>query len=317
MKRKINRVGISTLTVSLPSKWVKANGLKAGQELEVLDEGKIIHIFAGAIQKNKKVNVCIDNYDSLMLKRLLNQLYINGINEITITFSDASIINYKTGERIEVERHIKELIPRFIGLEVISQGKGKVILQNLLPIGESENIEIIQKRAYFLIKEFLHEFINNFNDFKQFYSKAYDYHDTVDRFVNYYLRLILASDLDEANKSREVAFYEKVRTMLDKVRHTAERISEMKKITPKIKEYVAAIFGYYISQFNLKFQSNISAKDISHIVKQRYELIKKINNENFTLEEARVVQECKIMLDTVVEFLDDYLRKDFDKFDLI
>ncbi|MCK5630481.1 MAG: AbrB/MazE/SpoVT family DNA-binding domain-containing protein, partial [Nanoarchaeota archaeon] len=35
MKRKVNKVGQNTLTVSLPSKWVKKLNIKPGDELEL------------------------------------------------------------------------------------------------------------------------------------------------------------------------------------------------------------------------------------------------------------------------------------------
>ena len=42
MKRKVNRVGANTLTVSLPSKWAMKYGIKAGDEIEGNEEGKKI-----------------------------------------------------------------------------------------------------------------------------------------------------------------------------------------------------------------------------------------------------------------------------------
>ena len=36
--RKINRVGTSTLTVSLPNKWVNMHNVHAGEEVNVIEE---------------------------------------------------------------------------------------------------------------------------------------------------------------------------------------------------------------------------------------------------------------------------------------
>ena len=37
MKRKINSVGQSTFTVSLPAEWAKYHNLKKGDEIEIVD----------------------------------------------------------------------------------------------------------------------------------------------------------------------------------------------------------------------------------------------------------------------------------------
>ena len=54
MKRKINRVGYSTLTVSLPSKWAKQYGLKPGDEVEISEDGRTLRIEAKKGAKKKK-----------------------------------------------------------------------------------------------------------------------------------------------------------------------------------------------------------------------------------------------------------------------
>ena len=51
MKRKVNRVGQNTLTVSLPSKWVKENDVKQGDELEIIEEHNKILLSKGTPAK--------------------------------------------------------------------------------------------------------------------------------------------------------------------------------------------------------------------------------------------------------------------------
>lgn len=309
MKRKINRVGVSTLTVSLPSKWVQKYSLKAGQEVELYEEGRVICISSHeSIKKIKQAVINIDGFNSLMVKRLLNQLYISGVDEITITFSNSSVLDYKTGKSVEIENLLNAIIHRFIGIEIVSQTSSRIVLQNLLPIGNLENLGTIQKRSYFLIKEFLNEFINNLNTFDRFYPKVYDYHDAVERFINYYIRLLTLSDLHELEKSRKIVFHEKIKVILDKIRHTGERLSEMKKINIKIKSYVTELFKFYMSQFDFIIKAKLSVNEMDELIKQRYELVKKINAEKFDIEEAKVIAECKIILDTIIDFIDDFVQ---------
>ncbi|MDP7323990.1 MAG: AbrB/MazE/SpoVT family DNA-binding domain-containing protein [Candidatus Woesearchaeota archaeon] len=53
MKRKVNLVGINTLTVSLPSKWVKEHNIRKGDELEMRSENDSL-IIGGSYKTQKK-----------------------------------------------------------------------------------------------------------------------------------------------------------------------------------------------------------------------------------------------------------------------
>ena len=50
MKRKVAQIGPATLMVSLPSKWVKRNKVKKGQEVDVIED-------------NTKLTVSVDTPD--------------------------------------------------------------------------------------------------------------------------------------------------------------------------------------------------------------------------------------------------------------
>jgi phosphate uptake regulator len=84
MKRKVILHGPSTLTVSLPSKWVKANDVKKGDELDVTLFGDFIKVSTGKI--NYKSEFCID-FTPLSKKnifRILACLHKNGYNSLNI-----------------------------------------------------------------------------------------------------------------------------------------------------------------------------------------------------------------------------------------
>ena len=53
MERKVNKVGINTLTVSLPSKWTENNNIEKGDSLDVIEDKNSITFSKG--QDKKKI----------------------------------------------------------------------------------------------------------------------------------------------------------------------------------------------------------------------------------------------------------------------
>ena len=54
MKRKVNLVGSSTLTVSLPTAWAKERGIKKGDELNVSwDDQAVVFSIAEGVKHKK------------------------------------------------------------------------------------------------------------------------------------------------------------------------------------------------------------------------------------------------------------------------
>jgi len=88
MKRKIVRHGPSSLTVSLPMKWAKQQGIKAGDEVEVIEEGDLLRI--GSKSFVKKTEITADLSDSgVMLNRSMAAIYKAGYDQASISYKNA------------------------------------------------------------------------------------------------------------------------------------------------------------------------------------------------------------------------------------
>ncbi|MBW2967305.1 AbrB/MazE/SpoVT family DNA-binding domain-containing protein [Candidatus Woesearchaeota archaeon] len=314
MKRKVNRVGQNTLTVSLPAGWVREHGVKAGDEIEVVEEGSNLVLVRG--ERDKKLVravLNVDNLNKMLVNRHLQEFYRQGADEIVVKFTKETIPEYKTGKQVAVDKYLKKIVERFIGLEIVSQTKNKIVLQNLISEAEQEKLDVVQKRIYFLLKEFFDEFVAAMDgDFREFHAQTYSYHDNIAKFTAYYLRLLHMSDVPAELKARLFSLFTLVDKIVDKVRHTSERIEEAGRIPPKVKRYVKDIFNFYLSQFDIFLKKKCSVEDLEHIIKKRYTLLKKIESENFKLEELKVMTECKILLDTIVDFSETYVAMNME-----
>lgn len=315
MKRKVNRVGQNTLTISLPVRWVRNNKIKPGEELEISEESaRIIVSRDRQIQKNPKAIVNTDGMPHMFVNKVIWELYRRGVSEIIIKFSKP-IYDYKRSANIAVDKYINKIIGRFMGLEIVSQTRHKIVLENLLSAEESQKMNMIQKRSFFLIKDLLVEFLNaldsNFHDFS---SKLYDYHDNINKFTYSYMRLVNSSDMTDEDKSRFFALYMIIDKMIDKIRHTGERVDDMKVISPKIKAYLREIFEYFLCQFEMIFRPNMSVSEVQKIIEKRYELLGRVKSETFDREEARVIAECRIILDTIHDFCEAYISLNMNRY---
>ena len=88
MKRKVNLVGSSTLTVSLPSKWIKDNKITKGDELDVyMDKGEICFSRGEKKEEKKEITVDITNYYYPTIGRHFFMLYKANYNHIIFTYA--------------------------------------------------------------------------------------------------------------------------------------------------------------------------------------------------------------------------------------
>jgi phosphate uptake regulator len=138
MKRKIVRLGQSTLVLSLPAKWSAKYSLKPGEELSVEEKGpslvisteKGIRLPARAIDLSKA---------SMLIKRIVAAHYIAGYDEIKVRTSDI-------GKAREIQKRAKD----FIGMSVVSQGKEFLELKEI-STANAESFEPILKRIFMML----------------------------------------------------------------------------------------------------------------------------------------------------------------------
>jgi len=125
--RKLQKVGYSTLSVSLPSNWVKENGIKRGDTVFLMPEkdGSLKLFPSKLVKPKEKAEEYICNSDLCddpkMLERIIAGSYILGRDIFSIISS----------ERIRSE-HIEEIrgiMPKLIGLGIVEETPDHITLQ--------------------------------------------------------------------------------------------------------------------------------------------------------------------------------------------
>jgi len=139
MRRKLVKQGAATMMVSLPSKWVKDQRLKKGDEVEIAeaDDGLMISSKKGELALKKEVYIPTPNEYK---NRLIDVPYMQGYDEIVVRFDDAAVM----------ELIIKET-ERLLGVEVVSQTETSCTIKNVAEALEQE-FETILRRLFLLVK---------------------------------------------------------------------------------------------------------------------------------------------------------------------
>jgi phosphate uptake regulator len=127
--RKVQRVGYSTLTVSLPRGWVDDVKLKAGDIVSIKrEEDGSLRLVPGTEHKSDEVKNCVVNADlcnsNNLLTRVITANYILGHDTIQITAKD------------ELKKHhleeIRNTTQRLTGLSIVEQTLHQVTLQSFV-----------------------------------------------------------------------------------------------------------------------------------------------------------------------------------------
>lgn len=129
MKRKINLVGRSTLTVSLPTKWTRRYNITKGDEITLEEAGNELVIVPGSSREKKKMEISIeiDMKTKRNVRSILGALYRKGYDIVRISYPDESVY-----------RNIRHSVNNLIGYEIMDQKPGSCTINSMIEETEEE-----------------------------------------------------------------------------------------------------------------------------------------------------------------------------------
>jgi len=207
--RKVIKQGHNTLTLTLPSEWVKALNVKPGDELEVAEKNGNLLVSSEGHFEDKPAIIDITNFTIPLLWRFFQSAYRSGCNEIKVLFDtnrkvceDAyhfytSQFDYsKLGEKVPSKPPIvmiQGVVDRFIGMGIIETGKSYCIVREM---GEStiKEFDNSLRRIFLVILQMFDRLIealsnDEFGD-SDFCKEIHTIDLNIDRFVDYCCRIL-------------------------------------------------------------------------------------------------------------------------------
>ncbi|RMF07048.1 phosphate uptake regulator PhoU, partial [Candidatus Woesearchaeota archaeon] len=135
--RKLIKFGKSSYVVSLPSKWVRAAGLKKGDDLFVSERDREIIISAKDSSRERRREYAV-NAEGKSLRELETEIvsaYLNNYDVIRV-FEKPSLRN---------SEKIRSIMRNLAGLEILEQTKTKMVAKDLVDIREL-SVEALLRR---------------------------------------------------------------------------------------------------------------------------------------------------------------------------
>jgi len=175
-RRKVQLTGTSTYIVSLPKNWAKKIGLKAGDEVSIVDkhDGSLL-LSPNSTSNNfffeESINVG-DFKDIDLYERVLIAKYLNGPKIIHI--------NSKGPISPEYRKRTLKRVHRLLGVEIIEEYENKIVLQDLTSF-EELSIGKVMRRLFLLTSSMLKTIITSMIENKSPLEEAMNQEDVVDR----------------------------------------------------------------------------------------------------------------------------------------
>ncbi|MBW2971858.1 AbrB/MazE/SpoVT family DNA-binding domain-containing protein [Candidatus Woesearchaeota archaeon] len=140
MRRKVNRVGNNTLTVSLPAKWANRYNIKQGDELEVNEQGSALVVGSKDDSKWGKTKVDVEKF-GLFHQNFLANVYHVGYDEVEVLFRNSQDFE-----------NIQKRLPNFIGFEIVYQGEKSCVIKDISKTSELEFDNVLRRTFLMLIE---------------------------------------------------------------------------------------------------------------------------------------------------------------------
>ncbi len=126
MKRKVIQIADSTQLVSLPRAWAKKNNILKGQELDVVEDGNKVVIYANTAPRLNTIEIDLSGLTPRLADRFVGRAYQAGYDELVISFDE-----------LEIGRALQEKVPELLGFEIFDQSRNQLVIKSL-----SQKLEI-------------------------------------------------------------------------------------------------------------------------------------------------------------------------------
>ena len=301
MKRKIIKQGHNTLTVTLPSEWVKRLNLQPGDEIDVNESYGTLVINGKQNNGHKNVELDITDLRVPMLWRFFQSIYREGYDEIKLLFNESKkeyegAYNYYSSQ-FEYKRlgekpakkpaldMIHELVNRFIGVEVIDSGDGYCIIKEMGELSAKE-FDNSLRRIFLLILELFDKVIqsmknNEINDISL--CKTIHLMDiNIDRFIDYCCRINnkICDSSFQKNKPLMFSTLFLLELLGDEFKYVANHLARSHVKVKEVVPFAERVKKYFEDYYHLFYK--FDRKGVIAFGEEDF----KIYNEHFNWKEA-------------------------------
>ncbi|MDO8459874.1 MAG: AbrB/MazE/SpoVT family DNA-binding domain-containing protein [Nanoarchaeota archaeon] len=216
MKRKIIKQGHNTLTITLPSKWVKSFNLSPGDEIELKEQENGLYISTDKKDQPLATEINITGLDIPTIWKYFMAAYREGYDEIKISFNptdtyespykffNSHAVDIKYGKKSRKHTPyelIQDITNRFIGFETVEHHNNYCIIKDMAHI-TSKEFDLSLRRVFLLIQQMSEEMTQAIKDnTPELLKHTHDIDINVDKFHDYCIRVLNKTSFKEKRKT--------------------------------------------------------------------------------------------------------------------
>ncbi len=249
MKRKIVKQGAATMMISLPAKWIKANELKKGDEINIERIGKDLHIsLSPEKQKKLETSIKLSGLTETSIRTLITNTYRAGYDKINIELEN--------NEQFKILKNVIET--RLIGFEITKKQKKSCLVENITEPSPDQFDNILNK--IFLNIEELFEITQD----RLKGNETEDYEETANRiqkYDNFCRRVIIKRKLIEQKSEMFWSFLSSIIRAYRDIYYLNKFLNKKIKISKETKELLQGsekIFKILIKSYKEKNLENLN-----------------------------------------------------------
>src|SRR3989344_1967050 len=312
MKRKIVQHGSSTLIVSLPANWVKQNGIKKGDELDVSEEGKTLVIGADKVATNYSLTEDISKLKPFLVTRFLGRVYQKGYDKVFLVHNSPELLKV-----------IQEKMLELIGYEIIEQNDKTCLIQSI-----SSKIELdfdnSLRKAFLIVKQMLETAYDAYKDGdKSTLENLYIKDIEVNRFTYFLRRQINREQYVAAEREQQshILYYliENLEDLGDFFKKLAKNLALTKKKNKDILNLLEMLRDQFELSYSYFYKANIEkANQAYSIFTDIDKNIRDVIETSLNPDEIMALFKIKSAADLIYNFTTmrfDFLKENTNKFE--
>jgi len=137
MKRKIVRHGPSSLTISLPMKWIKKHNIKAGDELDIREINSFLTIGNQNQNNDKSILIDVSNIGK-SINRVIGSIYRAGYDNVKIKYSNPE-------EFDEIQDEVEKISK---GFEIFKYSSSEIQIKSIYQPNIEDFNNVLQRYFY-------------------------------------------------------------------------------------------------------------------------------------------------------------------------
>ncbi|MBR9692211.1 AbrB/MazE/SpoVT family DNA-binding domain-containing protein [Candidatus Woesearchaeota archaeon] len=253
MRRKLVKQAGQAVTITLPIEWVRSNGLKPGDEIDVEAHEKDLVLNSGKKIIGSSIKVKTTASPRRMRFMYINAAYAKGIDEI----------------ELELDKEAYPELDQEIGYAVVSQKDKKYIIRDVSGVS-SEDLDEIFKRVFQMIIKFYDSAVEDiFGENKESYETVRKMDHEINKFALFLQRSIMKQSYPDPGIGKILFAYsfalekigdEILRLWRTNIENKVKKDNKVKELVLLSKEGLAKAFAIYYQTSDEKIKEAVKIR---------------------------------------------------------